>query len=349
MKRLIALGLATAFCTAALAGGEDEVVVKPVSHAKVKSFAQSKSSYAPVSAEHSRALLAQLRTSGQLDAWLNEITDLALATAGRLSKEEVSVSFIELCPEDGCAPILANVHGEEMRYASGIANLFWGTTYLKQKGASAGKLSSQDKNYLFSALQNGSLSAANQIVDDVRAKGGVNAVNKFFASLGFTNFNIQQRFITGDPTDEDLQLLGRKLSTNYENSNRVTSNQSAAAFYLLANNALVSPGVSNDLKSFMYHPLEQKKSGPLQGIAAGLPVGAQIVTINGYTVRNYHEAALVHLPNGKSYVLSVMTSYENYPTIFIPQISRIIANRMMTTTGSDDPAVHHDVAKLTRR
>ena len=127
---------------------------------------------------------------------------------------------------------------------------------------------------------------------------------------------------------------------NYENSNRMTSNQAAGLFYLLANDALVSPFASQALKAYMHHPLEQKKIGPLAGIADGLPVGAEIVTLNGYTVRNYHEAALIKLPNGRQYVLSVMTKYNNYPTVFIPLLSRTIAFRMMTSTGDEDPALH---------
>lgn len=348
MKRLIALGLAAVFSSVAMAGGEDEVAIKPVSHAKVKSFAQSKSSYAPISAAHTRGALDGLVNSVELNKWVNEITDLAIASSGKIRKDDVSVTYIELS-DSVCSPaLLGDVNGEEMRYASGIANLYYAATFLKHKGKSAGNLSTNDKNYLYSALHNGSLAAANQIVEGVRANGGVSAVNKFFNSIGFTKFNVKQRFMTGDPTDEDLRLLGRKLNVNYENSNRVTSNQTAAAFYLLSQNALVSPGVSADLKELMFHPLEQKQNGPLQGIAAGLPIGSKIITVNGYTVRNYHETALVHLPNGKSYILSIMTGYEGYPTIFIPQVSRIIANRVMTKTGSDDPAVHYQLSKAVR-
>jgi hypothetical protein len=193
---------------------------------------------------------------------------------------------------------------------------------------------------VMASLRDAHYGASNSLIDHLRGTKGFEYANWYLGSLGMQDFNVNQRFVTGDPAGVDADTLGRKLVMNFENSNRMTSNQAAGLMYLLSHDALVSPGASQALKAYTHRPLEQQKIAPLAGISEGLPVGATLSSVNGYTVRNYHEAGLIKLPNGKQYVLSVMTKYNGYPTVFIPLVSRTIAFRMMTSTGSEDPALH---------
>lgn len=294
---------------------------------------------------YSHQLLCSIRRSDNIDRMLNEIVDQTLSMVRTINKEDVAVTLIELCAADGCGPALGHVHGEEMLYPSGLARLPYAAAVYSARN---GKLSNAMEADVKASLRDGNNAATNNLVDYLRAKKGSEGANKFLAAIGMENFNVNQHFITGDPDGADADSLGRKLTLNYENSNRMTSNQAAGLFYLLAKCALVSPAASQAMKAYMHHPLEQKKVGELAGIAAGLPVGAEIVTLNGFTVRNYNEVALITLPNGRAYVLSVMTKYNGYPTPFISLLSRTIAFRMMTTTGDEDPALHTYIPALAR-
>lgn len=286
---------------------------------------------------YSNQLLCSLRRSERIDKMLNEVVDQTLSMVRTINKEDVAVSLIELCPPDNCAPALGHLHGDEMFYASGLARLPYAAALYQANGGSLGKGASSD---VMASLRHNNNEATNNLISQLRGRQGGEGANRFLASLGMQDFNVNQNFITGDPTPAEANRLGRKLVMNYENSNRMTANQAAGLFYLLAQDALVSPRASKSLKAYMHHPLDQKKRGVLAGIADGLPVGAEIVTLNGYTVRNYNEAALITLPNGHRYVLSVMTRYNSYPTVFIPLLSRTLAFRMMTATGDEDPALH---------
>ncbi len=342
MRNVLSIGAITVMATLATAGGEKLIVEVgpsvPVKRA-VKTQANS-AAFRSVPAAYSNTLLCSLRRSERIDKMLNEIVDQTLSMVRTVNKEDVAVTLIELCPDDGGNAALGHVHGDEMLYASGLARLPYAAALYGAKASKGATLPSDMKVDVMASLRESDYEASNRLINHLRAIKGSEYANWYLASVGLQDFNINQRFVTGDPAGRDADTLGRKLTMNYENSNRMTSNQAAGLFYLLSNDALVSPGASQAMKAYMHHPLEQKKIGALAGIADGLPVGAEIVTANGYSVRNYHEAALISLPNGKKYVLSAMTKYNGYPTVFIPLLSRTIAFRMMTSTGSEDPALH---------
>lgn len=331
MRKVLPVSAIVVMASLALANGDK--VHTPAGHAPAHVVRVSNPG-ATISPAYSHQLLCSIRRSERIDKQLDEIINRTLTMVRTINKEDVAVTLIDLCPEDGGAPALGHLHGDNMLYASGLARLPYAAALYQARG---GSLPNSLESTVMASLRDGNFEAANTIADSV---GNREYANRYLASIGMADFNVNQRFVTGDPVGSDANRLGRKLVLNYENSNRMTSNQAAGLFYLLAHDALVSPNASQSLKAYMHHPLEQKKVGPLAGIADGLPVGSEIITLNGYTVRNYHEAALIKLPNGKRYVLSVMTKYTEYPTVFIPLLSRTIAHRMMTSTGSEDPALH---------
>ncbi len=350
MRRIISLGAIATMAGLAIAGGDNiRVEVGPAAPVqRAVHNHQTSAAFRAVPAAYSNSLLCSLRRSERIDKMLNEIVNQTLSQVRTLNKGDVAVTMIELCPEDGCTAALGHVNGEEMLYASGLARVPYAAALYGAKASTGKTLPSAMKADVMASLRDSDYEASNRLINHLRTIKGSEYANWYLASVGLQDFNVNQRFVTGDPVGRDADTLGRKLHMNYENSNRMTSNQAAGLFYLLSHDALVSPGASQAMKAYMHHPLEQKKIGPLAGIADGLPVGAEIITANGYSVRNYHEAALISLPNGKKYVLSVMTKYNGYPTVFIPLLSRTIAFRLMTSTGSEDPALHTYIPARTR-
>lgn len=344
MRKTISFGAIALMASLASAGGE-KIHVEVGSAPAVKSAVNDGAAYRTIPASYSNSLLCSLRRSERLDKMINEIVDQELSQVRTINKEDVAVTLIEICPDDGGPAAIGHLHGDEMLYASGLARLPYAASLYASKG---GNLPAAMRADVMASLRDAHYDASNSLIDHMRGTRGFEYANWYLSGLGMQDFNVNQRFVTGDPVGVDADTLGRKLIMNFENSNRMTSNQAAGLFYLLSHDALVSPGASQALKAYMHRPLEQKKIGPLAGLADGLPVGTKLVSLDGYTVRNYHEAGLIKLPNGKQYILSIMTKYNGYPTVFIPLVSRTIAFRMMTSTGSEDPALHTYIPPLAR-
>jgi hypothetical protein len=345
-----------------LADGDDsKKVIVEVSNAPARHAAKREApptAFIPVPVERSKAMLCGLGRSENMDKMLNEVVNTVLASQRVLNKEDVFVTLIDICPEqcswlgDSPGPIMASLHGDEMQYASGMAKLVWASTVYNYLVSNCTDMTPPLQEDLMRMLRDGDNAAANRIVDFVTGTESGPAIgypelcdfskkrdyaNWYLTTLGFQDFNINQKVTTVNPAGRDLQMLGRKLPLNFENSNRLTSNQVAGLFYLLDQEALISPGASHAMKAYMFRPVEQQKLRALPGIAAGLPIGSKLVSLNGYTVRNYADAGIITLPDGQRYILSIMTKYNDYPSAFIPMLSRFIAFRMQTRSGTEDP------------
>lgn len=358
MRRLLILAASVVAASVAFADGDDSKVI--TSAAKPRASAKHTivpTAFIPTPIQQSRAMLCSLNRSENMDKWLNELVNEALAGQRLINKEDVFVSFIDLCPQpknlfgDSPGPVLASVHGDEMQFASGLAKLVWAVTAYKYLQDDCSDMTPALQEDIMRMLRDGDNAATHRIVDFVSGTESGPALpypelcdfskrrdyaNWYLTNLGFKDFNVNQKPTTANAAGRDLQLLGRKLPLNFENSNRLTSNQVAGLFYLLDQEALVSPGASNAMKAYMFRPLEQQKLRALPGIASGLPVGSKLVSLNGYTVRNYADAGIITLPSGQHYVLSIMSKYSDYTTSFIPLLSRMIAFRMQTNTADED-------------
>lgn len=308
---------------------------------------------APIPIDDTRRLLCEIKESPIMSKHVEEWVDLALSGVEGLNKEDVFVTYLEVCRENMGPPHFGALHGDQMEYASGIVRPVYALAlmYALQQGKLP--VNQPLQRDLVRMLHNLDNAVTNQLVDYLTGTKSGPALgypdlckfalqrdyaNWFYVTLGFQNFNVNQKIWTGAPSPRDLQLLDEKLPMNYANSNRMTTNQAAALFYLIDIEGVVSQCASQMLKSYMYRPVEQEKLVPLPGIAAGLPVGSKLISMKGYTDENYNDVGIVSLPNGKHYILAVFTKYNTYPTMFIPILSRIVAHRNMIKTGDDEPS-----------
>ena len=227
-------------------------------------------------------LVESMVLSKNVEAWVDE----ALGTVMTLNKEDVAVSFIELCRESNGPPHLGSFQGDIPMYASGASKVVYAIALGHKLQQNNGRVGGKMRSDLHAMLADGSAEATNRIVDAVSGtesgdelSGGDfrsftkkrNYANWMFQCVGFQNFNVNQKMWVGDPSPRDLQLLGAKQNLNYANSNRMTSNQAAALLFLLNENAVISSKFSCQLKDDMTRQVTQVKRGNLSGIAAGLP------------------------------------------------------------------------------
>ena len=126
MRKVLAVGALMALASLAAADCDCKGAKVPTCQVS-KSRSNTPTAFIPTSLGQSKALLCRLQRKENADKFLEECVNLALDGVGSLNKEDVSVSYVEICPDGSeCCPVLAHVQGEEMQYASGLARLVYG-------------------------------------------------------------------------------------------------------------------------------------------------------------------------------------------------------------------------------
>lgn len=360
MRRLLLFGLSLLVTTAALSQ-ETQVREHPTgTSSNFSAYRYDHRPYVePPGCINSRIPLCETRSklndivespilSKRVTNWVEEV----LPGMQGLNSEDVFVTYMEISRDNMGPPHFGHYNGNDMQYASSFAKAFYATALYYELQQEKIKMTDALRGDVKEMLHHNDNAAANRVMDYLTGTSSGPAlgypefcqfakkrdyVNWMFVNVGFENFNINQKVWTESPSPRDLQLLDEKYPLNYSNSNRVTTNQMAALLYLIDQECIISHQACQDLKAYMFRPLEQEKIGPLPGIANELPVGSKMVSIKGYTAHNYSDAAVITLPNHQHYVLVVMTKYNDNPTLFIPMLSKIVAKRMMTKTGDDEP------------
>ncbi|MCX7626074.1 MAG: class A beta-lactamase-related serine hydrolase [Candidatus Sumerlaeaceae bacterium] len=305
---------------------------------------------AAIPIEESRRVLCEVMGSPLLSKAVEEWVDLGLGACHGLNKEDVAVSYLLISRENHGAPHLGHFRGEESAYPSSVAKLFYAVAAYKKMQDRCLRDSKIEAD-ITAMLRDDDHEAANRVVDFISGTesgeelsgGDFKAfarkrhwANRYFEKLGFEGINVSQKFWTDTPSPRDLQLLGEKLPRNYVNSNQISANQAAQLLYLVYADAIVSKEACEKIKKAIERRVDQAKLGALQGIAAGLPSGSKMWSVKGFTYQDFNEVALVALPNGQVYVLSVFTRYPDHVKNFSTQVSRIVANRAMIHTADDD-------------
>ncbi len=305
---------------------------------------------AAIPVEETRRVLNEIMGSPLLSKSVEEWVDLGVSACHGTNKEDAAVSYLLITPENHGAPKIGHYRGEEGMYPAGVAKLFYAVAAYKKMQDRCIKASKIEDD-IVAMLRDDDHEAANRVVDFItdtesgpELSGGDYKeferkrqwVNRYYVKLGFEGLNVSQKFWTDEPSPRDRQLLGRRLELNYENSNRITANHAAQLLYLIYADAVVSKEACERIKKAIGRSLDDAKVGALAGIAAGLPSGSKIWSVKGFTYQNYNEAALVELPNGQVYALTVLTRYADHAKNLPTEVSRIVAHRAMVKTADDD-------------
>jgi hypothetical protein len=300
---------------------------------------------APISLDDSRALLEDVVESRKMNQFVEETVTEALYASRKLRPEDVAVTYLRVNPSWNRAPRYGSFNGHQPQLASGLIRPFVAVAYEKHTQDRHPGTRMKASSEMFAPLDSRN---TNRIIDHIthtNSGGSLSKaalasfakrrdyVNNVMSELGYTNYNVNQKMISGVPSGRDRQLLGRKVPQNFENSNRVTSTQVATILYLIDQEAVVSRAASQRIKKLLSQPDFQAREGLLAGIAKELPPGSFYMGTNAYTHTHYHDAAVYTLPNGERYVLSIMTRYDGDPTAFIQVLSRLFIGKAMRASG----------------
>lgn len=157
-----------------------------------------------------------------------------------------------------------------------------------------------------------------------------NAVNRYFASLGYTNINVNQKTFCEDAYGRDKVSRGPKG----ENRNKLTTDATARLLAEIVTGRAVNPGRSAQMMELLKRDyagttkdLDDQGHG-FTGIALKDVAGAKLWSKAGWTSTTRHDAAYIELPNGAKFVLTVFTEGHANEREIIPTVARVVIDGM---------------------
>ena len=153
-----------------------------------------------------------------------------------------------------------------------------------------------------------------------------NAVNRYFASLGYTvgpgGINVNQKPWCEGPYGRERQFLGPK----FENRNKLTTDATARLLAEIAEGRAVTPERSRRMLELLKRDFGGKSDDPddqahgFTGIA--LEPGARLWSKAGWTSTTRHDAAYVELPGGRRLIIVTFTTDFAKERDIIPAVAR---------------------------
>jgi len=272
------------------------------------------------------------------------VNEAARTTLGKfadkkLTENQLSITLIDL--RDPQHPATASFRGNERVYPASVVKLFYLVAvhrWLEDKKI-------QETAELKRATRDMIVDSANeatQYILDVltHTTGGYelpakemkewqhkrDAVNRYYASLGFTNINTNQKTFCEDAYGREKVSRG----PNGENRNKLTTDATARLLSEIATGRAVNAARS----TMMMELLKREFSGTTKdkddqghgftGIALQGMNGAKLWSKAGWTSTTRHDAAYIELPNGAKFVLVTFTTDHANERDIIPTVARVV-------------------------
>jgi beta-lactamase class A len=259
----------------------------------------------------------------------------------KLQDSNLAITLIDLSKPE--RPLQASFRGDEPIYPASVVKLF----YLARAHQliKDGKL--QETEELRRALKDMIVDSSNDATSFVldiitgTTSGGElkgaelkkwsekrNSVNLYFADLGYTKINVNQKTFCEGPYGREQLFRGLKG----ENRNKLTTNATAR---LLAEIA-TARAVSKERSAAMLELLKRDYAGKsadgddqAHGFTAmALEPGARLWSKAGWTSTTRHDAAYIELPNGTRFVLVTFTTDHSNERQIIPTVARSILSAL---------------------
>ena len=154
-----------------------------------------------------------------------------------------------------------------------------------------------------------------------------NAVNRYYAGLGYTGINVNQKTFAEGPYGRERQARGQ----NFENNNRLTTEATARLLRSIVEHKIVTPARCDAMLALLHRDYSGPATNPddqAHGFSSkALPPGSQYYSKAGWTSTNRHDAIFVELPNGAKYIAVIFTVDNAKNTAIIPFVSNLLVER----------------------
>src|SRR5437764_1720993 len=276
-----------------------------------------------------------------LQSLVNDAAHAALTKFAdqKLTEAQLSITLIDL--HDRQHPTTAGFRGNERVYPASVVKLFYLVAvhrWLEDKKI-------QDTDELKRAVRDmivDSSNEATQYVVDVltQTTGGFelppkemeewqnkrNAVNRYYASLGYTNINTNQKTFCEDAYGRERVSRGPKG----ENRNKMTTDAVARLLSEIATGRAVNAARSAQMMELLKRDyLGTSKDADDQGhgftgIALQGMKDVNLWSKAGWTSTTRHDAAYIELPNGTKFVLVTFTTDHANEREIIPTVAKVV-------------------------
>jgi hypothetical protein len=289
--------------------------------------------------------LAVSAAAQQAKPSLQDVVDRAAKTTlerfgdKKLDASQLSITLIDL--RDAQHPLSASFRGNERVYPASVVKLFYLVAthrWLEDKKI-------EDTPELKRAVRDmivDSSNEATQYVVDVltHTTGGYelppkemeewqyqrDAMNRYFAGLGYTNINVNQKTFCEDAYGRERVSRG----PNGENRNKLTTDATARLMMEIVTGKAANPART----AMMMELLKRDYTGTssdnddqghgFTGIALKDVAGARLWSKAGWTSTTRHDVAYVELPDGRKFVLATFTTEHANDRDIIPAVAHAV-------------------------
>jgi beta-lactamase class A len=156
-----------------------------------------------------------------------------------------------------------------------------------------------------------------------------NAVNRYFASLGYQHINANRKTWCEGPYGREKQLANQAPP---DHRNWLTTDATARLFTEIVTGRAVTPERCRQMMELHerqpFNPEGNVQSREYTG--ASLPVGAKLWSKAGWTSEVRHDAAYVELPTGEKFILVTFTAGHSKDKEIIPAIAKKVMESMQS-------------------
>ncbi len=283
------------------------------------------------------------------DSGLNDVlsttieSTLMIFAAKGLKREEISATLIDM--SDPKQLKSASFRGNDQMYTASVVKMFYMAALERQLEDGKIKMSPELERGLKDMIVDSSNEATQYILDVITGTSSGaelpakqfevwqakrNRVNRYFASMGYTNINVNQKTFCEDAYGIEQQ--SRKYKG--ENRNMLTTDATARLMAEIVSGNIAPKARTDAMMSLMKRdPFAKDKNGQaVEFIGKALIdeklTDAKLWSKAGWTSKMRHDAAYIELADGSKFVLVVFT--ENHANDFeiIPNIAKVIITAM---------------------
>jgi beta-lactamase class A len=276
---------------------------------------------------------------------LQQLVDQAAQTAlkkfadKKLTPEQLSITLIDL--RDPQHPTMASFRGNERVYPASVVKLFYFVAVHRWLEDNKIQETAELKRAVRDMIVDSSNEATQYVLDVLtQTTGGYelpakemaawqdqrNAVNRYYAALGFKNINVNQKTFCEDAYGRERVSRG----PNGENRNKLTTDATARLLSEIVTGRAVNAARSTQMMELLKRDFAgtskdaDDQGHGFTGIALQGLTGARLWSKAGWTSTTRHDAAYVELPNGARFVLVTFTTDHANEREIIPTVAQVV-------------------------
>src|ERR1044071_4435839 len=293
---------------------------------------------------------AEVAPADSLQQLVNDAAHEALTKFAdkKFTESQLSITLIDL--RNPQHPTTASFRGNERIYPASVVKLFYLVAVHRWLEDKKIQETPELKRAVRDMIVDSSNEATQYVVDVLtQTTGGFelppkemedwqyrrNAVNRFYASLGFPNINVNQKTFCEDAYGRERVSRG----PNGENRNKLTTEATARLLSEIVTGRAVNQAHSAQMMELLKRDFtgtskdNDDQGHGFTGIALQGVSGARLWSKAGWTSTTRHDAAYIELPNGARFVLVTFTVDHANEREIIPTVARVVIDGL----GSDTP------------